>query len=309
MGIKYRTGQGTSASDFTDLVVKVGDTLPIGTEVDYDGQSVPAGWQEVDETNLGDVVVDSIRTKNLLDTAKFVAGSSSVSILDAKNGTLEIQSTNGYYSQANQTISLKANTTYTISYNGVAEQTGSAVVCAIRNLADTATIARQEGAGDKTLTFTTTENGVIIRFMVTAETNTGKTKYTNIQLEEGSTATPYTPHQELDNQEVYSTGETRIGTWINGKPLYRKVLNFGALPNASEKSVSHNIANLKDIIKLSAISKSTSVYFPIPLGSSASLSANIYMIATNTDITIGAGSDRSGFTQTYVIIEYTKTTD
>jgi hypothetical protein len=49
MSLKYRTSAGTSASNFTDLVVKVGDTLPIGTEVDYDGQSVPAGWQEVDD--------------------------------------------------------------------------------------------------------------------------------------------------------------------------------------------------------------------------------------------------------------------
>ena len=52
MSIKYRTSAGTSASNFTDLVVKVGDTLPIGTEVDYDGQSVPAGWQEVDDPNV-----------------------------------------------------------------------------------------------------------------------------------------------------------------------------------------------------------------------------------------------------------------
>lgn len=47
MSLKYRTSAGTSASNFTDLVVKVGDTLPIGTEVDYDGQTAPAGWQEV----------------------------------------------------------------------------------------------------------------------------------------------------------------------------------------------------------------------------------------------------------------------
>lgn len=52
MSLKYRTSAGTSASNFTDLVVKVGDTLPIGTEVDYDGQTVPAGWQEVDDPNV-----------------------------------------------------------------------------------------------------------------------------------------------------------------------------------------------------------------------------------------------------------------
>lgn len=28
-----------------------GDTLPIGSEVDFDGQEVPAGWQEIDDPN------------------------------------------------------------------------------------------------------------------------------------------------------------------------------------------------------------------------------------------------------------------
>ena len=115
--------------------------------------------------------------------------------------------------------------------------------------------------------------------------------------------------EEVADPNEYSTTEQVVGKWIDGKPLYRKVLDFGALPNASEKSIPHNIANLKDIIKLSAISKSSGVYFPIPLGSSASLSANIYILAVSEYITIGTGSDRSTFTQTYVIIEYTKTTD
>jgi hypothetical protein len=52
MSLKYRTSAGTSESNFTDLVVKVGDTLPIGTEVDYDGQTAPAGWQEVDDPSV-----------------------------------------------------------------------------------------------------------------------------------------------------------------------------------------------------------------------------------------------------------------
>lgn len=32
-------------------VVKVGDTLPIGTEVDYEGSVVPNGWEEVSDPN------------------------------------------------------------------------------------------------------------------------------------------------------------------------------------------------------------------------------------------------------------------
>jgi len=31
--------------------------------------------------------------------------------------------------------------------------------------------------------------------------------------------------------DIYTTTERRIGTWIDGKPLYSKVINFGALPN------------------------------------------------------------------------------
>ena len=34
------------------LGVKVEDTLPVGTEVDYDGQDIPEGWEEVDDTVL-----------------------------------------------------------------------------------------------------------------------------------------------------------------------------------------------------------------------------------------------------------------
>lgn len=33
------------------LSVKAADTLPIGTIVDYDGDEVPDGWEEVDETD------------------------------------------------------------------------------------------------------------------------------------------------------------------------------------------------------------------------------------------------------------------
>jgi hypothetical protein len=34
------------------LGVKVEDTLPVGTEIDYDGQDIPEGWVEVDDPNV-----------------------------------------------------------------------------------------------------------------------------------------------------------------------------------------------------------------------------------------------------------------
>lgn len=36
---------------YKDIYVKAFDTLPVGTEVDYDGETVPSGWTEVDDPN------------------------------------------------------------------------------------------------------------------------------------------------------------------------------------------------------------------------------------------------------------------
>ena len=44
--IKYKDN-----GEYKDIVVKVGDTLPIGAEVDYEGSVVPNGWEKVDDPN------------------------------------------------------------------------------------------------------------------------------------------------------------------------------------------------------------------------------------------------------------------
>lgn len=73
-------------------------------------------------------------------------------------------------------------------------------------------------------TFTTTQDGYIC---FSAKKNNDATLNPNDyapQLEIGSEATSYTPYKNFDG-EIYSTGETKIGTWIDGKPLYRKTFN------------------------------------------------------------------------------------
>ena len=34
--------------EYKDIYIKTFDTLPVGTEVDYDGETVPNGWSEID---------------------------------------------------------------------------------------------------------------------------------------------------------------------------------------------------------------------------------------------------------------------
>ena len=50
---------------------------------------------------------------------------------------------------------------------------------------------------------------------------------------------------EVDHNH-YSTDEVETGMyWIDGKPIYRKVINCGALPNNAAKDTAHNIQNLE----------------------------------------------------------------
>lgn len=32
-----------------DIVIKAGDTLPVGTIVEYDGETIPSGWEEIED--------------------------------------------------------------------------------------------------------------------------------------------------------------------------------------------------------------------------------------------------------------------
>ena len=114
----------------------------------------------------------------------------------------------------------------------------------------------------------------------------------------------------------YSTTETRIGTWIDGKPLYRKVVSFGALPNADTKRVEHGISNLGNVINVSGIAKryipasQTYSWQPLPLlyaGNSTNFNASLSINPTH--ISIACDNDRTDFTENYIFIEYTKTTD
>ena len=45
--MKYRDPE---TGEFKDITVKVADTLPVGTIVEYDGTTIPNGWELVDES-------------------------------------------------------------------------------------------------------------------------------------------------------------------------------------------------------------------------------------------------------------------
>lgn len=91
-----------------------------------------------------------------------------------------------------------------------------------------------------------------------------------------------------------------------GKPVYVKLVNFGAIPTSgTTKSVEHGISNVGFVIHVFG---TTSAGFSIPYGSNTD---RIYMGANTTHINIEnavSSFDASAYSA-YVIIKYTKTTD
>ena len=116
-------------------------------------------------------------------------------------------------------------------------------------------------------------------------------------------------------KEVYSTTEQVVGTWIDGKPLYRKVVDCGTLPNAANKNIPHGITNLKSIIDMrgiahcdGALPQNLPLPFPYSGAESNASTVPIYMWEENGNVVIKALSDRNSYIA-YVILTYTKTTD
>lgn len=114
-------------------------------------------------------------------------------------------------------------------------------------------------------------------------------------------------------RETFSTTEARIGTWIDGKPLYRKC--FKKTGNLA--SIQSGISNLDDVINLTVMIKGSdqnASWRTIPWCFNnptyePSYTGGAYIRASDALIGFQAGSGLTSTSIYIVIIEYTKTTD
>lgn len=110
----------------------------------------------------------------------------------------------------------------------------------------------------------------------------------------------------IDAISNYSTNEVDTGaTWVDGKKIYKKTINFGTLPDNTSKNVAHGISNIGYIVKLEGVSTNSARWLPLPLASPAAASTNIMLTADSTNVTIATGLDRTS-DSAYVTLYYTK---
>lgn len=106
----------------------------------------------------------------------------------------------------------------------------------------------------------------------------------------------------------YSTTEQATGgVWIDGKPIYRKVINVGALPNNAQVGYQHDIDDIDEFTTIRGIAKSSTLSLPIPF-IERNGTTNIQLYASASGFTVSTNYDASSYAGKF-IFEYTKTTD
>ena len=108
--------------------------------------------------------------------------------------------------------------------------------------------------------------------------------------------------QTISNMD-YSTSEQDTGCkWIDGKPIYKKTIDFGSLTDNTGKSVAHGITSINRVVKIEAIMYQGANSWAIPYTSviSVSVEGSNVAIYTNTNLTRFSA---------FVTVYYTKTTD
>lgn len=107
---------------------------------------------------------------------------------------------------------------------------------------------------------------------------------------------------EYQNPPMLLGVEYKTTERYNGQPVYCKLVNFGALPNATQKVVKHNIPNVSSVISVYGSAQDQA----IGVGAFGAQVTGIN--ADNTNVAIWTSADLSNYSA-YVAIKYTKTTD
>lgn len=113
-------------------------------------------------------------------------------------------------------------------------------------------------------------------------------------------------HEEADVTDSYSTTETKTGaTWIDGKPIYRKV--YYSATNWANNTVIGTISNIDMVVSISDIAPQSQDSYANNYGSDGTNAG--YSVVTNGSVYVVRVGVFANSNKSAVIIEYTKTTD
>jgi len=186
------------------ITVKAGDTLPVGAEFDIpDNTPIPAGYVEVDEAEFDKIVVNNIRSKNLLPILLKNYWHCSYTV---NNNTITLKPTEvgGVSFVRLMPITLPVGK-YTFSFTA----TGNFYDAKFLDITG-GSIDVTSGSDDFTFEITGGTTTFACGFYVSTSSTSNTATVTNIQIEKGETATDYEVYKSFDN--------TAYVLWQNPNP-------------------------------------------------------------------------------------------
>jgi len=112
----------------------------------------------------------------------------------------------------------------------------------------------------------------------------------------------------IGEETDYSTTEKIVGTWIDGRPVWQKTIDIGALPNKTAKTVAHNISNLGVVCNIYGIMVGANIYQPLPVLNDATPNKSAAVWCDDTNINVRATNEDYSALNGYITIQYVKAT-
>lgn len=306
-----KNSSGVPTGEYKDIA---GGTLyadsPLGTILPFGGTTAPSGWMICNGASL--LRTDYAELFAIIGTAFGSADSTHFNIPDLRGEFLRGAGTNSHSGQGNGG-SVGTHQDSTAIQNQIAEQNTHRLVIGFGagniNMIKNSEGSTKEGlTGNAYMTNNQEITSIYTPFVGVRPTNTS----VNYIIKAKMVALPADLDSAVDAKiaakGVYSTSEVDTGkTWIDGKKIYRKVVEFGTLPNTTTKAVAHGITNIGTFVHVSGfcIGQSNEI-LPIPLAWPTATSI-IGIYATTINVIVNTAMDRTNYTG-YVILEYTKTT-
>lgn len=329
--------------ELKDIIIKSGDTLPIGTIVDFDGDTIPDGYEEATEASdvvnslegneiyrapsvkvvnevlngsksMGSIVVEDIECKNLFKTPNFSETKNGVTLSCEKglfrlNGTATATTTffiTNHFDM-NYLNSKWLNKTITTSIQNIKNATDGFEL----NFASSSSTYYYQIKSNTISNTKLISNEITAIMIVIGNGSTWNNATFNVQSEKGTVATDYVEHKEFSNKQIYSTSEQVIGVWIDGKTLYRKVITSTTMANNYNLGVTtvDTIVHIKGMVQRKTNLNSWQL---ISSRNDDTVKLDISTVNTQTgaiDMLYGSYWTSETFNKIILIVEYTKTTD
>ena len=103
---------------------------------------------------------------------------------------------------------------------------------------------------------------------------------------------------------AFSTTAGQTGQfWIDGKPIYRKVVDLGALPDSTTKDVAHGLTGIGEIVGLRVVANDSAAGAFVKATIQPSEVDGLVIDVTN--VKLSTAGDMTAYEQAYAVIDYT----